>query len=204
MLEKLEELVKPVRAVDEEIQRQYTKISQRFHLDEGRRQYYAGLGLWLTSLIFSVGSREIIGEHETILRLSINSLDGGMNISGVLGVYDYDDFSDEKSIHPLDYITKKFNFCIRLPVFATGAGMVGGFCYDAYNWFRTGEPIKDFSFQQLQYGLGLLSLASSMYIKDSDPKLLKKDSLFKKAFDWARETIGSAVHQPAQVPVRVR
>ena len=42
------------------------------------------------------------------------------------------------------------------------------------NYFKNGEPINQGSFDCLIGETGLLSLASSMYIKETDPKLLEK------------------------------
>ena len=56
---------------------------------------------------------------------------------------------------------------------------------------------------ELMLGLGALSQASSIYLKDRDPKLLEKKPFLKRAYESLKEKIADYMPQPAPVPVPV-
>ena len=70
---------------------------------------------------------------------------------------------------------EKYNRTIRLPVFLTGVGFLGKSIYDVANYVMTGEPLTSETAMNATTGFGFLSLASSMYLKDQDPKSLEKN-----------------------------
>ena len=66
-----------------------------------------------------------------------------------------------------------------------------------YHNLTQGESLDSEDYFCLTYGLGLISLSSSMYIKEMDPKLLDKAPFWKTAYNWAKEKISSLAPQPA-------
>lgn len=50
-------------------------------------------------------------------------------------------------------------------------------------------------------GLGLFSLASSMYLKDRTPRQFKKDPFWKRAYDTVTEKIREYTPQPVPIPI---
>ena len=66
------------------------------------------------------------------------------------------------------------------------------------------EPILGESYETLLQGLGMISVSSSMFLKDKNPKLLQKDPFWKKAYNWAKDKVGSLAPQPIPQPVSVQ
>ncbi len=197
----LEHLVKVVKVADEEVLRQYTKLSKNLNLDEGRKKYFVGMGLFFINLVSyaSVG-RELFGPMEFHARIILNVPDCGYNIRGVLGMINDENTSEERVINPTIEFYKKFNSVVRFPTFIAGVGLVGKIGVDLLNYTSSGEPINQDSYNYLIYGIGLLSLASSMYIKDIDPKLLNKKPFWKSASSWMKDKISSLVPEPSPEP----
>ncbi len=107
--------------------------------------------------------------------------------------------TDAVALHPVYGRIRTYNALIRLPVFLSGIGLIGKFCYDIINFFATGEAIENESYAMAQLGMSMLSLATSMYIKEVDPKLLQKESAFYQAYKWFMEKIRMPVPVPNAV-----
>ncbi len=94
------------------------------------------------------------------------------------------------------YVSKKIQRVVRLPIFLAGA-------YLGYKGIKP-AVIGD-SMDGL--GVGLTSivtgvgLATSMYLKDTNPTLLDKEPAWKRAYNWLTERGQSLVHRPVSVPV---
>ena len=175
--------------LDQEVRRQYTKLSKKWNLDQGTKKYKVGLGLWLAHNFLSGQIGYYVVEGFDLIRCYASIFDGVYNMRGAIGTIREDTDSDSKALDPFVELYKINNSRWRLPTFLAGTGLVGKFGVDVFYWAANGkaiEPLDQFSFQ---YGLGLLSLASSMYIKDTDTKLLQKDSVFKKGYYWALDKI---------------
>jgi hypothetical protein len=114
--------------------------------------------------------------------MAIDGADGVLNFAGWRG--DLNTSIDNAADDGYGF-ARKYNKAIRLPVFLTGLAFVGKTAYDIVNYILTGEPIKD-GIQHAITGLGFLSLASSMYLKDSSPALLKKESPLRRAYNHIR------------------
>lgn len=201
----LESLLNSVKWVDEQVLREYTKIGRQFNLDEGRKKYFVGISFVMTHIIISsVTGDQLIGAAELPARTLLNVPDFAYNIWGSIGNIKDEATSETKAIDPITNLYRRFNSVVRLPTFVAGAGLVGKFGADLFNYLTNGEPIDSNSYNYLMYGSGLLSLASSMYIKDTDPKLLDKEPFWKKADIWVKEKWGSLTPQPAPQPVTVQ
>ncbi len=197
----LDDLLKPAKWADEQILRQYTKIGKKFHLDSGRKRYLVGLGLWLThAALCSATGYQLFGAAEQPIRISLNVLDFGYNLNGATGLIRDETASETKTIDPIKYLYQTFNSIERLPAFVAGVGLVGKYGIDLFNYVINGEPVDSNSYNCLGYGFGLLSLASSMYIKEIDPKLLNKAPFWKTAYNWAKEKVSSLTPQPLPQP----
>lgn len=97
----------------------------------------------------------------------------------------------------------------RLPLFAAGLGLVGTGLYSLiHSVVNGGQTVLNNPYEQVVGGLGMLSLASSMYLKDQDPKLLDKQPFWKKVYDTLREKVNSLLPPPIPelkpIPVRYR
>lgn len=204
---KRESLLKPVKWLDEQVLRQYTKLGKKFKLDERRRKYFLGAMLWGAHVVIcgTTGIR-LFGLIEFPARVILNVPDFAYNFSGIRSEVNEEATSDARAINPVVHFYQTFNSAVRLPTFLGGAGLVGKFGLDLFKYITRGEPPEPQSYNSLMYGLGLLSLASSMYIKEQDPKLLQKKPLWEKAYSWIREKVSSLspepAPQPSPVPVR--
>ena len=198
----LESLLEPVKLADEQLLRQYTKVSKKFNLYEGRKKYFVGMGLWIAqTFMCSAAGDQLIGDAEFPARMLLTIPDGTCNLYGVVFGIEDESTSETISIDPLTNLYRKFNSVVRLPTFTAGVGLVGKFGADLFNYLTNGEPIDSNSYNCMIYGIGLLSLASSMYIKGTDPKLLDKEPVWKRAYEWVREKINFLVPQPVPQPI---
>ena len=201
---KLETLLKPIKYIDENvILRQYTKLGKKINIDEGKRKYWIAFGLTngiyiamgfanrkLFDTTFDTGDFVIIGMN-----------DGAYNISGLRGQFKEDKTSDSVALNPLKESYIRYNSIVRLPSFLFSIGLIGKFGIDLVNSIKNKTPIEPTSWYCLQDGIGHLALASSMYLKETDPKLLDKEPLWKKALNYVQEKIDLLGPQPVPVPV---
>lgn len=194
---KLESLLKPIKWADEQVLRQYTKASQKLHLEKGRRKYFVAEGLrfagFMTFPLGSPGKGEFLGAA-WVYQLP----DGAHNLLGIEGGIEDEVVSDTIAVNPVNKLLNLYNSLIRLPTFAAGVGLVGKFGVDLVRSLSGDEPLNQGSYDSLREGLSLLCWASSMYIKYSDPKVLEKATLREKAYNWIKSKIESLT--PAPIP----
>jgi len=201
----LESLLKPVKFVDEQILRQYTKIAKKWE-DKGRNIYALSLffsfpGIMLITDSFDRQFGSLAGD---LIYLFSYGFDNAQNILGFSGFLKENKISSEAiSLNPAEEYTKKMNRMIRLPTFLSGVGLVGKSSYDFINYFVNGEPFDNTISHQLSLGLGLLCAASSQYIKDRNPKLLDKEPFWKKAYSSLKEKADSLMPKPMPDPIPV-
>ena len=94
-------------------------------------------------------------------------------------------------IDPFDNFVEMSNRKIRFPIFLTGAFHLGLFGYNVINYFFNGRSFDGDTPYSLNAGIGFLSLASSMYLKDQDPKLLIKQKEEKRLEELVPSSITS-------------
>lgn len=133
--------------------------------------------------------------------------DFGLNIDGLMGKPPSYSVGDTKVINPKREFQMNITRGIRLPLFVTGLGFLGKVVYDGYNLFLNGEPIEFNTYRQLIGGLGFLSAASSMYLKDQDSKSLEKQhskvkAFFKELYEKAKISLPLPNPTPEPVPIQ--
>ena len=202
-----ESLLKPVSWLDKQVLRQYTKIGRKM---PERRLYklttglnlLAGIGNCTLSLHYLSQNPLLSGALSAIFMAP----DISLNTDGLLGrLSSVQDDENEVAVDRVQKFFKRYNRGVRLPVFLAGAGLAGKVAYDVFNYFKNKEPINlSETAKAGSHSLGLLMLASSMYLKDQDPKLLKKDPFWKRAYNAIRERIRSLVPEPIPEPIPVR
>lgn len=202
----LEDYLSPLKFLDKQILKQYTKAGKGLKLDVGRRRYFISFILSLGgAILMGAATRKIGGAtfHWGIWGL-VCAIDGSYSLYGSIGMVKEEKNSSAIAIDPIRYFYKKYNSIVRLPTFLTGVGLVGMGAVDVYNYFTKGQPIEESRKEGYRFGWGLLSVASSMYIKEIDTKLLKEKPLYKKAYDWTKGKMSEVltpVPQPAAIPV---
>lgn len=203
-MKNIDSLLKPLKVLDEEISRPYARLTKKWE-DKGHSRYSLSgacdifSGLLIYQLIPNLSYRKEIPSQ--ILGGSIgfsagDSLCGfyGLNLSGL-------EEKDRKYvINPIRHAINKFIKLIRMPELATGVGLAGKGAYDIYNYFHNGEPTLNDGVNNLLFGASFISNASAWYIRQSDPKILDKKSVFKKAFEKAKEKMGELIPSPTPIP----
>ena len=190
----LEELLKPAKWLDEQILREYTKIGQKIpdeHLYDVTMVAFGlgivGVAAWLPPVKFS-GITFGIGTFPDL----------SYNIDGLLGRIKSTTEGGVRSINRTQYFNSYYNRVVRLPIFLTGLGTldkIGSAAYSVMN----GEPSSFETMFKVIIPLGFLSLASSMYLKDQNPKLLDKQPFWKTALQYVKEKF---TPEPTLEPVR--
>ncbi|MDP7324003.1 MAG: hypothetical protein QF632_04555, partial [Candidatus Woesearchaeota archaeon] len=81
--------------------------------------------------------------------------------------------------------------------------LVGKGVYDIANGYINNEPLPEDTYSNMSVGIGMVGLSSSMFLKDKNPGLLKKDPFWKRAYNWANEKIDSITSKqlPQTVPI---
>jgi len=189
----LQKLLSPIKAVDERILKGYTEISQGISND---KLYKICLGMDIFSfpgvivLLSNLTSNfTLVGK---IIVGSVNGFtlaqDGILSWCGLAGYFKKNkDTGETTTLHPVAYTAKEVTQVTRLPIFIAGVSLLGKAVYDVGNSFFNGEPLTNETFNFAGGGLGYLSLASSMYLKDRNPKLLDKKPLWKKTTEYLKE-----------------
>jgi len=215
----LEQLLKPVKALntarkilDEEVLRQYTKLTKKWE-DKGRNIFKLTTPIGLASVITAVSS--IYFTPSSLYLTETNPLidsviistsfiyapDMALNIIGLAGLYNREEITSDTvtSKRPFRSFIESVGRFSRLPVLLGGVGFLVKFGIDYGNYVITKEPL-DVSEMGLYLTLGtsFLSYASSVYLKDGNPKLLDKEPFLKTASNWLIEKITPKVAQPAR------
>lgn len=111
-----------------------------------------------------------------LINAGLSSVDFLYNLQALAGDTKEYNSAGELVKNPLIEYKKKYNRAVRLPLFITGVALTGLGIYNAI----TGQSSLD----NLWPGLSYLSLASSMYLKDRDPKLLQKHRVKDKIYSF--------------------
>ncbi len=202
----LEELLKPVKWVDTQVVKGYTRVGERFHLEEGKRKYVVGsfcsIGGGVLSL--TVATNIDLAWWEALSSFGIGVSDALYNLWGITQNTD-SQTSEERVLNPQEEFYRKHNKITRFPTLLSGIGLVGKFGYDLYSSIKEGTSLDQNSYDYLQWGLGQLALASSMYFKAMDPKLLNrsKQPFWQRFYSSLKDKVKLLAPQPTPVPIPI-
>lgn len=200
----LDSLLKPFKVADEEILRQYTKITKKWE-DKGHSRYSLSGTLDAISLsslyVSSIIKTFNFNLFESMAIGVVMGMGPGCSLGSAL-TGDYSGIDEENRIitNPALYFYNKIGKAIRMPELISGIGFAGKGAYDIYNYFSKGDSSLNDGVSDLLFGVSLMSNASAWYIRNSDPKLLNKQSVFKTAYEKFKEKIGSLIPQPMPIP----
>ncbi len=213
----LEALLKPFKAVDEALLKQCTRFSmwmEEKYVPKKIQPLLVSISYSALSMVLAhsfSGSRIDIndaGPLETIIGIPViissNMLRLPLGIHDWIYSYHYALYSKDVTTSAItedrfSYISKKIQRLVRLPLLI-GAAYLG---YKGIKPALVGDSTEG-------VGIGLYSLvsgiglATSMYLKDTDPKLLDKEPAWKRVSNWLTEKAQSLVHRPVPVPVPTR
>jgi len=194
-------LSKPIEWIDEQLLREHSKLTKKWE-DKGKSKYSLATILGLSGLAASMGTKELIYTLGTFT--FARGWDLGLNTKGLTegehptGIREYGDRLVVDS--PIFFYTNKAMNSIRAPTFIFGSSFMIRGAINAYNYFANNDQLGlDGAINDFQVGISSLGFASSIYIRNSDPKLLQKESTWSKLCNWYSEKIDSLSPQPAPV-----
>ena len=169
----LESVLKLVKFVDEQILRQYTKLTKKWE-DKGHSRY-------TLSNMFNIPC--------TIFTLT-NSIDDGFIpffqgnqfiVDNFTKGYGRDFNASDSSIAENFSLQKKIDRIARLPFFVTSLGFASVGLYEVVSGFYQGDnqSVSE-GLNNIAHSVPFLGVASSQYVKDSNPKLLDKEPFWRK------------------------
>ncbi len=171
----LESLLKPLQWADQQVLCYYTKQAEAWE-EQGRSKYSlahfynlsgtaANMGFILQGDLYFVIGTGI---------LALQSLDFGRNF--VRERYESEVSDNTATKAPTSYeIAKKISSAARLPMLITGIGLLIKGIVNVVDYLQSKNPESASNALYLcSFGYALIGTASSMYIKDSNPKLLEK------------------------------
>lgn len=204
---------------DQQVQRLYTKLGQKI---PKKHLYLGSLGanyIGTASIVLFISNYfgpEAIATMGFPASAVLTGADHALTWKGLAGKLDGEVDGEYKALDFEQEFAQGINRVVRWPVFVTATGLLGKSAYDVIKYLTNGEPLNSETAWNLTTGLGLLGLASSMYIKDQDTTLLKKEPSKIKAFfeklrgfyetakEKSKELLPSPnpIPQPVLVPVQ--
>ena len=202
----------PLRSLDEAVQKQYTRIGKKI---PDKSLYKLTFGLQMAGKL-SAGAMGVLlqkyqlfpGFYGLVHGVFIDGPDFSLNLRSLTGRLNPKSNSESIALDPLEASLQSYNRKMRLPLFVAGLTFVGKAAYDIANYFISGEPLNsDAASLEFIMGCGFLSTASSMYLKDQDPKLLEKKpskikAFFKGIYEKVRDSNPLPTPNPIPVPAR--
>ncbi len=214
----LEALLAPIKAVDQEILRLYTGLTNRWE-EKGGNKYHLALKADLACLAIGIltsplaqetsnasmrgsGSPDLNLLEKTIYLVApaLPIIYGNNLFNGLYNILLNPEKSEgtELAADKYNYLTTKINRVARV-------GFMAGVLYSSFVLGKaliTGEIHPWEEWGTISGGtLIYLSIASSMYIKDSNPKLLDKKPLLRNAWDKVKDTYHQAKEKiKAKIP----
>jgi hypothetical protein len=208
------DFLKPVKWVDEQVLRQYTKLAKGIedrgypapllagYISAGGFFFYVGMHTYSITYASFYASSPPSSYEYLALQLSgyLFGTLGGVDIANTLfdgwRYYYYSDGTTTSKGSANVY--EKFAKATRLPCLAIGTYLIGS------NVPENGiQEILHTINHPLVIGSFLICLASSMYLKGNDPKVLEKQPFWKTAYDWCKDKVTGIVPEPAPQPVPV-
>ena len=202
-------------SLDSKIQKIYTAIGQKLEQKIPERglsicKYVLASGSWgISSLLayyfnvppkLSLGIGFIIGEPECLGNISDFVFPSTKRKNEIIN------WEGLVADHEVEFYKKYYNRPLRLPLFLAGVGFLGKSAWDISRYLTIAEPLTQETSYNIQIGAGLLSFASSLYLNDQDPRLLKKaDSkvkvFLKNIYEKAKDLIIYPNPEPQPIPI---
>ena len=202
---------KPIKWIDERIQKTHTAFALKKGIDKGKRRYKVGLAMNMFSMLNNSFSSLVVGGSEygpllnNVSYWAVEFFDFEWNFHGLAGTVNEDSISSVKKSTYFVESVKTYCKGIRLPVLAIGITSLGKGGINLYNQLINGEAADPLTPAYIQYGIGMIVQSSSMYLKDIDPKLLEKASVKATVSQWVTEKFReftAPVPEPARVHYR--
>jgi len=158
----------PINTLDGLILDQFSKVSKKFKLDQGKKKYYVSSGLWLAQLIFCGASgAKLFGDYEKYIRFAVYFPDFAYNTLGLID--NKKENVSNKNVEFIQYQARKFNSYARTPAMVFGGLMFLEGVAEMFLGMSDGD-----TYLRIDYGFGLMSLSGSMFAKEANPQKSKK------------------------------
>src|SRR3989344_5884792 len=195
----LDKILKPVKFVDEQILRQYTKLTKKWE-DKGKNKYTLAIMFNAPAWVLPIR----IGLPGNFMFGILMGSDMGKNIMGVMNPHRLEDYNHNSEIakNPKTVISDGMRNIRRLPFFTIGSVYLVKSRIHFYDYFFHNEPTLPSAINNLTTGLGFICVSSSEYIKSSDPKILEKKPFYETLFGKIKDKLSSLVPSPLPVPVK--
>ncbi len=200
----LEDLLKPVKVIDTEIHHYYEKLGNKLDKIHKDTRYFTCAILvgqaFITSPYLKLGETAPI---EYIGYKCLLASDQVINTWALpFGLAQDKNDSEIKPYQPIILDPLLFlNRIARTPLFFTGIAYLATGTYNATHETTHPEVTPTNPLKTILIGVNMIALASSMYLKDKDPKLLQKDPFWKKAYDAIKGKIQSYKPEPVTIPL---
>ena len=206
----LEDVLKGIKkrtwdTADELAVRQYSSILKESEKKGGSRYRLANLlnlsGFGMTMASLSLGTPALIAYYGIMTHVHGMDFVRTMFESRMSNQVTSDGTKVETS--KMVSLYRKVAKAVRLPGLVSGLGFMGASAASLIDHIKTGNPssLHDAMFQ-FSTGYGLFGVASSMYLKEADPKMLDKAPSWSEALDKAKRKLEDLTSPPPE-PVRI-
>ncbi|MEK6830043.1 MAG: hypothetical protein AABY15_08050 [Nanoarchaeota archaeon] len=186
--------------LDETILKQYTKLTKKWE-EKGRSRYGLSAMFGFPGAVFGIFS---VNNPLYPIFLGLNN---SLDIVGLMsGNHDGTEENGERRIiqDSSAYYANKFLNKARLPLFGLGVYLVGKSGFELYDYLANSSNVNLENIRENTLnGLSFLLSSSSIYIRNSNPKILEKAPMWKKAYESLKEKILSPKPLTEPAPVIV-
>lgn len=184
----LNEIIKPIKVVDEELHRISEYVGQK--RDERGRRDEDSVDLTIFGIMAAPMSSPTF---------AFGLLDSYFLLRKQR--YDAQNQSETKvADKPLE-IYKGITKVVRTPTFLAGLALTAKGLYNIVDGAINNTPHEGTS-DYLIHGFSLLSISSSIFLRDKDPKLTDKKPFWQRAYDSLEQSLQSARDAVKPVPVK--
>lgn len=172
----LESLLRPIQWADEQVLRYYTKKTEAWE-EQGRSKYSLAQVCNVAAVCANIFYLTVLGNYAGLPLLGLQSSEFARNIKEPK--YKPEATTGEKTALPASLqAARDIASYLRFPLFASGAALLLKGIIDMMTFAATkeSEPLAN-ALENLSLGYAMLGTASSMYIKESDLKLLERKPL---------------------------
>jgi len=186
--------------------RQYTKLTKNWE-DKGRSRYSLAHFFNLSSMLGTFTSIDfgvILGSW----RFIEGYVQGTDLLRNVQEHINKRNISEDGTIAEPPgalYLFKKAADVIRMPSLGFGLYYMGKGAFELIDYLNSSNPESlSNGIGNLAWGYSYFGIASSMYVKETNPKLLDKQPFWKSGYDWLLIKADDYLSRPVPKPVPIQ
>ncbi len=186
-------MVNSAEWIDEQVLREYSKITKKWEC-KGKSRYTLANAFALTSWfsgIYNAVFFNYLTTNTAVLIGIANGTDIGRNVAEPLLGRKEETDSTIAEPHLVLYHYKQFADIARFPLLIGGMILMIKSASEFYDYFTNKNPESlNFALYDSSLGYNFFATATSMYIKESNPKLIDKDPAWKQGCEFLKGKIG--------------